>query len=143
MSRKLRITIFILSLIGLVSIRYFENVFFYDPLIDFYNSNFQNTRFPDLNFWLYSLSLGLRFLLNSLLSLILIWVTFKNKGFIKFSTLLYCILFFGGFSLFWGFAIDIQPKYYMVLFYIRRFLIHPILVIILIPAFYFQELNKK
>ena len=143
MSLKLRIIIFIIGLIGLVSIRYFENVLFYDPLINFYNSNFQNSSFPDLNVWIYSLNLGFRFMLNSVLSLVLIWVTFKNKSFIKFSTLLYCILFIGGLVLFWGFTIDIQPKNYMILFYIRRFLIHPILVIILIPAFYFQKLNKK
>lgn len=143
MSRYLRILFFILGLIGLVSIRYFENILFYDPLINFYNSVFQNQAFPELDFWLYSLNLGFRFLLNTVLSLVLIWLVFKSKNFIKFSILMYCILFIGGFILFWGFAVDVQPKNYMLLFYIRRFLIHPILIIVLIPAFYFQKLNKK
>lgn len=143
MNRYLRIAVFIMGLIGLVSVRFFEDVLFYDPLIPFYNSNFQIAQFPDLDFWLYSLNLGFRFFLNTVLSLILIWVAYRNKDYIKFSTLLFFALFVGGLILFWIFATDIQPNDYMVLFYIRRFLIHPILVIILIPAFYFQKLNKS
>ncbi len=134
---------FALGLTGLVSIRFFENALFFDPLISFYDSNFQNSTFPDLSFWRYSLNIAFRFLLNSSISLGIIWLIFKNKNYLRFSVLLYVILFIVGIILFWIVSSNIQPKDYMVLFYIRRFLIQPLLVIILIPAFYFQKLNKN
>lgn len=124
-------------------IRYYENEIFYDPLIVFYKSSFQDSPFPDLDLWRYSLNLAFRYLLNTLISLALIWISFENKNYIKFSVLLFSILFILGLILFWFIANGIQPKDYMVLFYIRRFIIHPILLIVLIPAFYFQKINQK
>ena len=143
MKRYLKILIFSVGILGLACIRFFENSLFYDPLINFYNTNFQDKPFPDLNEWLYTLNIIFRFALNSIISLILIWIAFRKKSFIKFSILLYGILLIGGLIVFWFVAYDIKPKEYMTLFYIRRFLIHPILLIVLIPAFYFQKLNKK
>ncbi|RRO20308.1 exosortase F system-associated membrane protein [Flavobacteriaceae bacterium 14752] len=143
MKLYLKILVFVLAITGLVCIRFFENTLFHDPLITFYDSDFQNMKFPNLNFWFYNLNLGFRFLLNSILSIAIIWVAFRNMYYIKFSVLLYCFLFVVGLFLFWFVSSNIQPKDYMVLFYIRRFLIQPLLVIILIPAFYFQKLKKS
>lgn len=143
MKYLLKIIWFTIGLIGLICIRLFENSLFDDPLIRFYDNDFQNMPFPNLESWQYTFNIGFRFLLNSTISLFLIWIAFRNKNFIKFSILLYSVLLVFGLISFWWVAHDIQPKDYMVLFYIRRFLIHPILLIVLIPAFYFQKLNRK
>ena len=143
MKRYQKIIIFTVGVCGLACIRFFEGSLFYDPLVEFYDSNFQDKAFPDLNEWLYTLNIIFRFVLNTIISVILIWIAFRKKSYIKFSIILYSILLAVGLIFFWFMVYNIQPKEYMTLFYIRRFLIQPILLIVLIPAFYFQRLNKK
>ncbi len=143
MKTALKVLVFILSISGFVCIRLFENALFYDPLIAFYKSNFQSSSFPELQFWKYSINLIFRFLLNAIISIGLLWVLFLNQNYLKFSIFLFSVVLLVGFALFWILEYDISTENYMKLFYIRRFLIHPILVIILIPAFYFQQLSSK
>ncbi len=132
-----------LAIIGFVLIRLFQNDLFYDPLIQFYKSNFQSADFPVLEFWMYSVNLFFTFSLNTILSLLIIWFWFEKKSYLAFSALLYAIIFVVGTVAFWIVEHDISTENYMKLFYIRRFLIQPILVIVLIPAFYFQNISKK
>jgi len=124
-------------------IRFFETELFYDPLISFYKNNFLQKPFPELDPILYSLNLGFRYFLNTIISLLLIWISFQNKSYLQFSGILYTALFTIGILIFWFIAHDIETENYMTLFYIRRFLIQPLLVIILLPAFYFQNINKN
>lgn len=139
----LKIVIFAIGICGFALIRLFESELFYDPLIPFYKNTFSQESFPDLKGLLYSINLGFRYLLNTLISVGLIWVAFMNKSYVKFSILLYALLFIVGLISFWIIAQGIKPDQYMTLFYVRRFLIQPLLVIILIPAFYFQNINKN
>jgi len=132
-----------LSILGFVGIRLYQGTLFYDPLIQFYKSNFQNASFPELHFWSYNLHLLFRYSLNTILSLLVLWMWFEKKSYLVFSVLLYAIVFVLATLAFWFIAHDISAQDYMKLFYIRRFLIQPILVIILIPAFYFQHISKK
>jgi len=139
----LKTAIILFGACGLAFIRFFETSLFYDPLIDFYDGKFHTKPFPELKFWTYNLNLVFRYFVNSLISIGIIWYVFKNKNYVKFSILIYAIVFLSGLIAFWVIAHDIQSKDFMLLFYVRRFLIQPILVILLIPAFYFQKLNKK
>ena len=143
MKRVFNILVFLLGVIGFAMIRFFETEIFYDPLIDFYDSQFFQKPFPELYLWLYNLNLVFRYTLNALISLALIWVSFQNKNFIKFSLFLYLLLFVVCLILFWIVAYNIDSESYMTLFYIRRFLIQPLFVIVLLPAFYFQQIQKK
>ena len=139
----LKILIFTFAICGFALIRFFEQDLFYDPLLEFYKSNFSEKPFPKLDPLWYSFNLVFRYLLNTFLSLVLIWVTFKNKTYIIFSCLLYGVLFVISILSFWIIAFEISSENYMILFYIRRFLIQPLLVILLLPAFYFQNINKN
>lgn len=143
MKTGVKIFFFSTGILLFAFIRLFQNELFYDPLISFYKNSIRQDIFPDINILLYTINLGFRYLLNTLVSLGLIWVVFQNKSYIKFSILLYLLLFVAGLLLFWVIAYDIKPSSYMTLFYVRRFLIQPLLVIILIPAFYFQNINKN
>lgn len=137
------IILFILGVVAFACIRFFEKTIFYDPLFLFFEGEFQLKAFPDLDAWLYSFNLLFRYFLNTIISLVLIWVCFQSKSYIKFSILLYVIFFVACITLFQIVVHEIEPQSYMLLFYIRRFLIQPLLVIILIPAFYFQKIQKK
>lgn len=138
-----KILLFALGILSFALIRFFEKELFYDPLISFYKNTFHQDTFPELDVILYSLNLAFRYWLNTLISLALIWVVFQDKNYIRFSIILFAVLFILGIISFWFIAENIEPQSYMTLFYIRRFLIQPLLVIILLPAFYFQNINKN
>ncbi len=130
-------------LVGLlVLVRAFENWLFYDPLLDFFKGDYLNKPLPPLDGFKLQTGIVLRFLLNTLLSLAIIWVLFRDRGLIKLSVVLYSFLFV---ILFLAISLIIfnseKVGGFMVLFYVRRFLIQPIFLLILLPAFYFQK-NK-
>lgn len=127
----------------LIFIRYFEASLFYDPLLNFYNFDYLHDKIPHFETGKLLLNVFFRFFLNSLISLGIIYVSFLDKNIVKFSVLLYSILFAVTFSAFIFLIFYIGNQNYMVLFYVRRFLIHPIFVIILLPAFYYYRLNIR
>ena len=131
------------AVIGFVLIRIYQNELFHDPLIQFYKSNFQNAIFPELEFWRYNLSLIFRYILNTTISLAVIWILFQKRNYVQFSAFLYVVIFIICVVAFWIIEHNITSDNFMKLFYIRRFLIQPILIILLIPAFYFQNISKK
>lgn len=126
----------------LVLVRAFENSLFYDPLLHFFKGDYLNNPLPPIDGFKLQTGIVLRFLLNTLLSLAIIWVLFKDRGLIKLSVVLYSFFFVILFLAF-SFMIFNSEKIgsFMVLFYVRRFLIQPIFLLILLPAFYFQK-NK-
>ena len=123
----------------LVLIRIFENNLFYDPLLKFFKGEFTNDKLPKMNQIKLFLSLGFRYYLNSMLSLALLYVIFKDFKILKFSTFLF-ILF--GSILLIAFAFTLHffgEENKMALFYIRRFIIQPLFLLVFIPAFYYQK----
>jgi exosortase F-associated protein len=84
-------------------------------------------------------SLIFRFLLNLIFGLMLLKGLFIDPQTIRFSWVLY-LMFFAFLSLaLFGLMAMYQAGYYHQLFYVRRFLIHPIILLILIPGFYFYK----
>ena len=123
----------------LILIRIFENNLFYDPLLKFFKGEFTNDKLPKMNQIKLFLSLGFRYYLNSMLSLALLYVIFKDFKILKFSTFLF-ILF--GSILLIAFAFTLHffgEENKMALFYIRRFIIQPLFLLVFIPAFYYQK----
>lgn len=123
----------------LVLIRAFENTLFYDPFLNYFKSEYANLPFPEISVVKLFLSLGFRFYLNSVISLFLLYVIFNDGKMVKFSILLYMIL---GSILMISFFFVLNffgEESKMTLFYIRRFIIQPIFVLLFIPAFYYQK----
>lgn len=143
MGIKYRIAIISLLVGLLVLIRYFEHSLFYDPLIEFYQSDYLNDKLPNFITWKILANVLFRFLLNTGISLAIIYVAFLDKNILKFSFLLYVLFFTICFSGFAFLILTIENENFMALFYIRRFLIHPIFVIILLPAFYYFRLKNS
>lgn len=128
-----------LLVLALVSIRIFESNLFYDPLIPYFKGNFQTMPLPKMHQIKLFASLGFRFYLNSILSLGIIHLLFKNPTSTKFALLLYLVL---GSVLLISFVFMLEffgEANKMNLFYIRRFLIQPLFLILFVPAFYYQN----
>lgn len=132
-----------LLVVLLVLIRYYENSLFYDPLLDFYKSDYLHGNVPHFEQLRLLIHTAFRFALNTIISLAIIYVAFLDKNILKFSLLLYLILFGICFSGFMFLIFTIENENFMALFYVRRFLIHPIFVLILLPAFYYYRLMSR
>ena len=131
------------ALVCFVFIRHFQYNLFYDPLLLFYKQNFQNQPLPNLNITKYIASISFRFVLNSALSFAVIFAVFRDVKMLKISMLLYVVLFL---VLTLALVIIIKlysPSYAMLLFYVRRFLMQPILLILVLPAFYYHKKLTK
>jgi exosortase F-associated protein len=142
LSHKLRIFLGLVFVVLLATVRAYENQLFYDPFLIYFKSDFNVLPLPSYNpFWLF-IGLLFRYGLNTMLSLGLIYVLFRDVTMIKFASFLYAFFFLIFISLFYTIIYFYGANNDMVLFYVRRFLIQPIFVILFIPAFYYQKLNN-
>jgi exosortase F-associated protein len=126
----------LLLFILLVAVRFFESRLFYDPLIEFFKN--ENKVLPDYDTIKLLLNLAMRYLLNTLISIGIIYLIFKDRAIIKLTTLLYALFFILLISAF-SIIISSEKVNLLLLFYIRRFIIHPIFLLLFIPAFYYQK----
>ena len=142
LKNKTSLFFIVVILLSLVAIRMYEDVIFYDPFLDYFKANYTSLPLPNYNPVKLFFSLGFRFYLNSMLSLGLLYLLFKDSKIIKFSTFLY--VFFGSVLMVaFFFMLKVGgAENKMALFYIRRFIIQPIFVILFIPAFYYQKRIK-
>lgn len=133
---QIAIVAFVVLLLALI--RAYEDTLFYDPFLDYFKSDFSSMPIPEMNSGLLFANLLFRYSLNTILSLVVIYVIFKNLDLTKFAGILYVIFFIllivGFFS-----VLYFSPDSKMLLFYIRRFLIQPLFLLLFVPAFYFQE----
>ena len=121
-------------------IRLFESEWFYDPFINYFKGEFIQKLYPEINVLHLSLHLTLRYFLNALLTLAMIYVLFRSKSMLKMTAFLlilfYCVLFIAFFILLFFF----DESHAMILFYIRRFIIQPLFLLLFVPAFYYHNL---
>lgn len=126
----------------LALIRLFEKQLFYDPFLDFFKGEFQNAQLPEYKSVSLFFGLVFRYFLNSVVSIAVIYVVFKDLPLTKFTTVLYLIFFLVLIGLFFGILKFSDQPDYMFLFYVRRFLIQPLFLVLFLPAFYYQKKNK-
>jgi len=124
----------------LLLIRAYEDVLFYDPLLDFFKGDYKNLPLPDLDLLKLNFGVVFRYVLNTGISLGILWFIFKDSEIIKLSILLYVVLFvllllIFNYILYTSDGVQNQ----LPLFYVRRFLIQPVFLLVLLPAFYFQK----
>ncbi len=143
MDRKARILIIVALFFALVLVRAFQNQLFYDPFIAYFKNGYLKDSIPVFSGSKLLLHLIFRYGLNTLISLLIIYMAFQNKDFLKFSIKFYLIAFVL-FSI--TFFIILKGELtdgYLFAFYVRRFLIHPLFVLLLLPAFYYKQLTVK
>lgn len=126
----------------LVLIRAFEDVLFYDPYLTFFKSDYLYVDSPRREVAKLVLFTSLRFLLNTLVSLAILYVVFKDKSIIKFSVIIYGMAYVILLMPFLYFVINPKQEDYYMFFNVRRFLIQPLILILLLPAFYYHKLKR-
>ena len=126
----------------LVAIRGFEDVLFYDPYLTFFENDYLYIDNPRREIAKLVFNTTLRFALNTFISLGILYLIFNDKSIIKFSGLVYIIAYILLLIPFLYFVINPKQEDYYLFFNIRRFLIQPIILILLFPAFYYYKLNR-
>jgi len=136
---KIRLAQF-LFLVGLLAlIRAFEDQLFYDPFLDYFKNDFANLPLPIFNSFQLFFGLLFRYTLNTFVSLGIIYVLFKDVQMVKFALVLYYFFFMLLIISFFFVIYYVKGHNNLALFYVRRFLIQPIFVILFVPAFYYQK----
>lgn len=135
------ILLFVLFLL-LVLIRVFEDQLFYDPYLLFFKNDYLYIDNPRQEVFKLTAFTTLRYVLNTIISLSIIYVIYKDKAMIKFSSAIYIIAYTILLMLFLFFVLNPKQENYYIFFNIRRFLIQPILLLLLLPALYYHKQHK-
>jgi len=143
LQKRYRLIIIGFLFLLLVIVRAFEGVLFYDPFVEYFKNDYLKQPIPNFSGSYLLWNMIFRYALNTIISLAIIYFAFENYDFLKFSVKFYAIAF-----LFLAFAFFVILKGelrqgYLFAFYIRRFLIHPLFVLLLLPAFYYKQLTSK
>lgn len=139
LNHKVRITLSLFFVILLVLVRAYEDELFYDPFLNFFKGDYHNLAVPETDSFKLFLGLLFRYFLNSTISLAIIYVLFKDVDAVKFTFVLYLAFFVVlVIALFIVLYFFDEPNK-TALFYIRRFLIQPIFLLLFLPAFYYQK----
>ncbi|MDX1278363.1 exosortase F system-associated membrane protein [Oceanihabitans sediminis] len=123
----------------LILVRFFETQLFYDPYLDFFKSDYLYIDSPRREALKLTFSTVLRYFINTVISLAILFVLFRDKSIIKFSTIIYTLSLIILLVLFLYFVINPKQEDYYLFFNIRRFLIQPLILLLLIPAFYYYK----
>ncbi|MBB4806660.1 exosortase F-associated protein [Chryseobacterium defluvii] len=130
---------------GLMGVRMLEDKIFYDPFLEYFHEADKTMAFPSFEWGKLIVSHLFRFVLNLLFSCMIIHFLFKNKEWTVQGALLITIIFIITFPIYLycianGFEIG-----YLFSFYMRRFVIQPLILLLIIPMFYYrkQVLMKK
>ena len=123
----------------LALIRLFESEWFYDPFTDYFKGEFVQKEYPEINVLYLFLNLMLRYFLNALLTLATICVLFRNKSMLKLTSFLLVLFQVVLFITFFILLFFFDESHAMTLFYVRRFIIQPIFLLLFVPAFCYQN----
>ena len=142
MKKRIKILLLFFLFGLLILIRIFENSLFYDPFLMFFKNDYLYIYSPRREVFKLTAFTSLRFVLNTLISLGILYVLFKDKSIVKFSAIIYGISFLILITLFLYFVVNPRQEDYYLFFNIRRFLIQPLLLLLLIPAFYYYKQHQ-
>lgn len=129
----------LLGILGLIGIRVLEDLVFYDPFLMFFKSADHSAVFPNFQWGKLIFSHLFRFGLNTFFSLWIIHFLFQNKEWTKQAFLLISIIFIIVFPIY---LFCIYNKFefgYLFSFYIRRFVIQPLTLLLIVPVFYYRK----
>lgn len=124
-------------------VRAYATSIFYDPLIDYFKEDYLHSSIPEINKWKLIAHIFFRYLLNTLISLGIIGLLFRKQDYVMLAVYFYVVAFVVLIVLFYWLLKNNFKSGYLLPFYIRRFLIHPLFFLLLLPAFYYQKISEK
>ena len=134
-----RIAAIIVLFLLLVLVRAYENKLFDDPLLEYFKQDFSKVVLPDTVRISYFLMLFFRYALNTILSLGIIFFVFREVEFVKLALLLYVLFFVVLICVFYIVVNDSYDNQKWDLFYVRRFIIQPIFLLLFLAGFYYHK----
>lgn len=137
--RNVKWLLVVLGIVGIVGVRVVEDALFYDPFLDFFRGIASTNNFPEYNLWKLILSHVFRFILNLVFSALILQGFFKNSVWTKQGILLMLIVFAFVLPLYIYCVVTQFSVGELFSFYVRRFLIQPLVLIVLVPMFYYRK----
>ncbi|MEI7487413.1 MAG: exosortase F system-associated protein [Chryseobacterium sp.] len=129
----------ILGVFGLIGVRALEDRIFYDPFLNYFHEANKNIPFPDFEWGKLIIGHLFRFILNLFFSCVIIHFIFKNKEWTIQGAFLITIIFLITFPIYLYRIYDRFEVGYLFSFYMRRFVIQPLILLLIIPLFYYRK----
>ncbi|MBO6184036.1 MAG: exosortase F system-associated protein [Chryseobacterium sp.] len=129
----------ILGVCGLFSVRILEDQIFYDPFLNFFHEGNKNISFPEFEWGKLIISHIFRFVLNLFFSCVIIHFLFKNKEWTVQGAVLISIIFIITFPIYLYCISNRFDIGYLFSFYMRRFVIQPLILLLIVPLFYYRK----
>lgn len=126
------------GLCGLVAVRILEDQIFYDPFLNYFHEANKNIPFPEFKWAKLIFSHIFRFILNLFFSCVIIHFLFKNKEWTVQGAILISIIFAITFPIYLYCIYDRFEIGYLFSFYMRRFVIQPLILLLIVPLFYYR-----
>lgn len=131
------------AVLGLISVRLLENKLFYDPFLDFFKGNYKVNEIPKFVWEKLIISHFFRFLLNLFFSALVIHFMFLNKKWTLQAVVLITVAFLFFFPIYLWCLYTKMEIGYLFTFSVRRFIIQPIILLLIIPIFYYRKKLMK
>lgn len=129
----------IAGVLGLIGVRLLEDRLFYDPFLDYFHEAIKNIKFPEFVWGKLIIGHLFRFILNLFFSCLIIQFLFKNKQWTLQGALLITIIFIITFPIYLYCIYDRFDIGYLFSFYMRRFVIQPLILLLIVPMFYYRK----
>lgn len=129
----------IIGVFGLIGVRALEDRIFYDPFLNYFHEANKNIPFPDFEWGKLIIGHLFRFILNLFFSCVIIHFIFKNKEWTIQGAFLIIIIFLITFPIYLYCIYDRFEVGYLFSFYMRRFVIQPLILLLIIPLFYYRK----
>jgi len=127
------------GLCGLVGVRMLEDQIFYDPFLNYFHEANKNSTFPEFEWVKLIVGHVFRFLLNLFFSCVILHFLFKNKEWTVQGAILISIIFAITFPIYLYCIYDRFEIGYLFSFYMRRFVIQPLILLLIVPLFYYRR----
>lgn len=132
---------------GLIGVRGLEESLFYDPFLGYFHEANKNIEIPSFEWGKLILGHLFRFALNLFFSCLIIQGIFKNKQWTIQGAVMMMIVFAIALPIYFYCIYDQFGIGYLFSFYMRRFVIQPLIILLIIPMFYYRKQmmikNKK
>lgn len=129
----------ITGICGLIGVRTLEDTLFYDPFLNYFHEANKNIEFPAFEWGKLIGGHLFRFVLNLLFSCLIIYGLFKNKQWTLQGAVMITIVFIISLPIYLYCISDKFEIGYLFSFYMRRFVIQPLTILLIVPMFYYRK----
>jgi exosortase F-associated protein len=127
-----------IGVLGLIVVYVFQRQLFPDPLQDFMYKPASGI-LPRFNTPAYIAIKTLRYVANDGFALLIIWGLFGNKQYMRFAVAVFLFGLLLLLPLYLVLVLNFYTQTYSFLNHLHRLVLNPVLMMLLIPAFYYQK----